>query len=393
MKIGKVWTPDGIKIGEPNSKVGFLEVAGNFNRGKAAVIDNSDGIKGKVGTDNKYALLNADDYVLGNVQNPETGNTFAEDGRQSATVLENVDKLKNGKGYTKSSIFKNTVNLMQQFATREQKRLADLQKQTKYNIEQEQLYQANAGKNPLPKFDMGLVARSLPTVAGLTASLGQLAHWGKNKPARTNTYAENPYETRALSDLAKLRYNPYHDIQESQDAERRTAYANSQAGGMIGGQRYAGRIGLGIGAMRNAANVYSNAQQQNLKLDQNRIGTMLEAGNQNAARRQSANQFDYNAFTASHGAKTKGIERSLSNLLSAIYSGHSNEFKYDTWQDTADIYRQQVDNEQKEILARMKASTPTYTYQSAQVPRNYYNYKYFTPSSITVPEWRWNFRG
>ena len=190
------------------------------------------------------------------------------------------------------------------------------------------------------KFDMGLVARSLPTVAGLTASLGQLAHWSNNKPARTNTYAENPYETRALSDLAKLRYNPYHDIQESEDAERRTAYANSQAGGMIGGQRYAGRIGLGIGAMRNAANVYSNAQQQNLKLDQNRIGTMLEAGNQNAARRQSANQFDYNAFTAAHGAKTKGIERSLSNLLSAIYSGHSNEFKYDTWQDTADIYRQ-----------------------------------------------------
>ena len=113
MKAGKVWTPDGIKIGVPNSKVGFLEVAGNFNRGKAAVIDNSDGIKGKVGTDNKNALLKSDDYVLGNLQNPETGNTFAEDGRQSATVLENVDKLKNGKGYTKSSIFNNTVNLMQ----------------------------------------------------------------------------------------------------------------------------------------------------------------------------------------------------------------------------------------------------------------------------------------
>lgn len=82
---------------------------------------------------------------------------------------------------------------------------------------------------------MGLVARSLPTVAGLTASLGQLAHWSKNKPARTNTYAENPYETRALSDLAKLRYNPYSDIQASQDAEARAAYANSQAGGMTGG--------------------------------------------------------------------------------------------------------------------------------------------------------------
>lgn len=111
------------------------------------------------------------------------------------------------------------------------------------------------------KFDMGLVARSLPTIAGLTASLGQLAHWSKNPPATVNTYAANPYETRALSDLAKLRYNPYPDIQALYDAERRAAYANEQAGGMLGGQRYLGRIGLGIAGMRNAANVYSNAQQ------------------------------------------------------------------------------------------------------------------------------------
>ena len=317
MKVGKVWTPDGIKVQVPNSKVGYLEVAGNYNEGKAVVIDNSDGIKGKVGTDNKYASLKGDDYVLGNMQNPETGNTFAEDGRQSATVLETVSKLKEGKGYTKSSIFNNTVNLMQQLATKEQKRLADLQKYTKGALEQEQLYEANKGKCALPKFDMGLISRNLPTVAGLTAGLGQLLHWTKNKPNQPNTYATNPYETRAMSDLAKLRYNPYPDIQASYDAERRAAYANSQAGGMTGGQRYLGRIGLGIGAMRNAANVYSNAQQQNLKLDQNRINTMLEVGNQNATRRQNANQFDYNAYVASHGAKTKG-PNSSNNITSHI---------------------------------------------------------------------------
>ena len=89
---------------------------------------------------------------------------------------------------------------------------------------------------------------------------------------------------------------------------------------------------------------------------------MMELGNQNAARRQSANQFDYNAFTAAHGAKTKGIERSLANLLSAINAGYSNEFKYRTWQDTADIYRQQVDNEQKAMLASIRNSQPRYWY-------------------------------
>lgn len=351
MKVGKVWTPEGLQYGIPNGIAQKGEGLWNPSTNDVTFID-----KGKEGVDDQPVNVQDETFIPSNALGIDK--IVEPHMKKISSIQDKQRKLE--KNANLSSLSQKTKEIQDRevgkYVDQTIRPMAELQK----SINESNKY--NCGKNGMRKFDMGLVARSLPTVAGLTASLGQLAHWSKNKPARTNTYAENPYETRALSDLAKLRYNPYSDIQASRDAEAGAAYANSQAGGMIGGQRYAGRIGLGIGAMRNAANVYSNAQQQNLKLDQNRIGTMLELGNQNAARRQSANQFDYNAFTASHGAKTKGIERSLSNLLSAIYTGYSNAFKHDTWQDTASIYRQQVDNEQKAMLASIRNSQPRYWY-------------------------------
>ena len=381
MKVGKVWTPDGIKYGMPNGLAQKGEGMWNPSTNSVQYID-----EGKEGVDDQPVNVQDETFIPSNKLGLDK--VLEPHMKKISAIQDKQSKIE--KNANLSSLSMRTKEIQDRevgkYIDQTIKPVAEFQK----SINETDRF--NCGKN-LRKFDMGLISRSLPTVAGLTAGLGQLLHWTKNKPNQPNTYATNPYETRAMSDLAKLRYNPYPDIQASYDAERRAAYANSQAGGMTGGQRYLGRIGLGIGAMRNAANVYSNAQQQNLKLDQNRINTMLEVGNQDATRRQNASQFDYNAYVASHGAKTKGIEQSVANILNQINAGYKNEFKYRTWQDTADIYRQQVDNEKQDILARMKESTPTYTYQPAYTPRNYYNYRYFTPSSITVPEWKWNFRG
>lgn len=194
---------------------------------------------------------------------------------------------------------------------------------------------------------MNAFSRMFPTIAGLTASLGQLAHWGTNPIQYHSTYAANPYGTRALNELNQLRYNPYPDIQASQEAERRAAYANSQAGDMTGSQRYMGRIGLGIDAMRNAANVFSNAQQQNNNYRTQYANALLQEGNSIATRRQNANQHDWSDYVQAHGAKTRGIEQATANILGAINGGFQNEFKYRTWQDSLDIYRdkQQLDRD------------------------------------------------
>ena len=186
--------------------------------------------------------------------------------------------------------------------------------------------------------------------------LAQLAHWGTNPIQYHSTYAANPYGTRALNELNQLRYNPYPDIQASSDAERRAAYANSQAGGMTGGQRYMGRIGLGIGAMRNAANVYSNAQQQNNNYRTQYANALLREGNSIASRRQNANQHDWSDYVAAHGAKTRGIEQAGANIVGAINGAFQNEFKYRTWQDTLDMYRQQQQLDREKLEADMKAS-------------------------------------
>lgn len=236
---------------------------------------------------------------------------------------------------------------------------------------------------------MSAFSRMFPTIAGLTASLGQLAHWGTNPIQYHSTYAANPYGTRALNELNQLRYNPYPDIQASQEAERRAAYANSQAGGMTGSQRYMGRIGLGIGAMRNAANVFSNAQQQNNNYRTQYANALLQEGNSIATRRQNANQHDWSDYVQAHGAKTRGIEQAMSNTLGAITGGFQGEFKNRTWQDSLDIYRQQqkLDRERLEADLNNKKAVV-----SVNTPRPVYigGYnRYLTQQQLMMPQWQW----
>ena len=382
----KTWTADGIQDIIPNGIAQKGEGLWNPSTNSVKFID-----KGKEGVDDQPVNVQDETFI------PSNAFGFDKILEPHMKKISNIQdkQRKIEKNANLSSLSQKTKEIQDRevgkYIDQTIKPVAELQK----SINESNQY--NCGKSSLRKFDMGFIGRSLPTIAGLTAGLGQLAHWSKNPPATSNVYAANPYETRALSDLAKLRYNPYPDIQASQDAERRAAYANEQAGGMLGSQRYTGRIGLGIAGMRNAANIYANAQVQNNKLAEARAKTMLEVGNQAATRRQNANQFDYNTFTASHGAKTKGIERSVANILNAINAGYSNEFKYKTWQDTANIYRQQVDNEQKALLANMRSSQPMYAYEPVvSTPRYYGNYRYFNPSEqyqLKYPDWKWKFGG
>jgi hypothetical protein len=78
---------------------------------------------------------------------------------------------------------------------------------------------------------------------------------------------------------------------------------------------------------------------------------MLQEGNTQAQRRQQAAQHDWADYVAAHGRKTKGMETAVANLLNSINQGYANEFKYNTWRETADMYNQQLSNEQKATLA------------------------------------------
>ena len=344
----KVWTPQGIQMGEPNGLAQKGEGLWDPSTNDVQYIS-----KGKEGVDDQPVQVKDETFIPSN----QLGfDKILEPHMKHISAIQDKQK-KLEKNANMSSLSKQTAQIQQKevdkYIDSTIRPVADAQAAIHgYNCGKDRRYAE--GK-------MSALSRMFPTIAGLTAGLGQLAHWGTNPIQYHSTYATNPYGTRALNELNQLRYNPYPDIQASQEAERRAAYANSQAGGMTGSQRYMGRIGLGIGAMRNAANVFSNAQQQNNNYRTQYANALLQEGNSIASRRQNANQHDWSDYVAAHGAKTRGIEQAMSNTLGAITGGFQNEFKYRTWQDSLDIYRdqQKLDRERLEADLREKKARNT----------------------------------
>lgn len=344
----KVWTPQGIQMGEPNGLAQKGEGLWDPSTNDVQYIS-----KGKEGVDDQPVQVKDETFIPSN----QLGfDKILEPHMKHISAIQDKQK-KLEKNANMSSLSKQTAQIQQ----KEVDKYIDSTIRPVADV-QAAIHGYNCGKDRrYAEGKMSAFSRMFPTIAGLTAGLGQLAHWGTNPIQYHSTYATNPYGTRALNELNQLRYNPYPDIQASQEAERRAAYANSQAGGMTGSQRYMGRIGLGIGAMRNAANVFSNAQQQNNNYRTQYANALLQEGNSIATRRQNANQHDWSDYVAAHGAKTRGIEQATANILGAINGGFQNEFKYRTWQDSLDIYRQQqqLDRERLEADLREKKARNT----------------------------------
>lgn len=372
----KVWTPQGIQMGEPNGLAQKGEGLWDPSTNDVQYIS-----KGKEGVDDQPVQVKDETFIPSN----QLGfDKILEPHMKHISAIQ--DKQKNlEKNANMSSLSKQTAQIQQKevdkYIDSTIRPVADAQAAIHgYNCGKDRRYAE--GK-------MSAFSRMFPTIAGLTAGLGQLAHWGTNPIQYHSTYATNPYGTRALNELNQLRYNPYPDIQASQEAERRAAYANSQAGGMTGSQKYMGRIGLGIGAMRNAANVFSNAQQQNNNYRTQYANALLQEGNSIASRRQNANQHDWSDYVQAHGAKTRGIEQAAANILGAINGGFQNEFKYRTWQDSLDIYRQQqkLDRERLEADLNNKKAVV-----SVNTPRPVYvgGYNRYLPQyQLMMPQWQW----
>lgn len=400
MKTNRVWTPNGIQVGKTNSLVGKGESIIDYTNGTSTLVTG-----GKKGVDNQPSSVSPNDsnviagndidyigYYHGKTSKPMS---FADQVAPFSARLEALNSLsKEPKNAKLSSLSKQTQNVLgreidkaKQPLLAQMKEITDRQ-ELQHDLEQDPQYGpvlANKGKDGLPKFKKGSdsvtnipwTTRMVPTALGTLAGLAQLNRWGRTPIQYHDTYQESPYSRRALNTLAGIRHNAYRDMRESADAERRSAYANEQAGGMTGGQRYLGRIALGLAGMQNAANISSQAQQLNNKYTQQYGTSMLAEGNQIAQRRQNAAQHDWADYVAAHGRKTKGIETSVANILNQINSGYANEFKYRTWRDTARMYQQELDDNKLDILARIGNGNSTSTATPATVNR--------TPSLATPP--------
>ena len=373
----KVWTPNGYQAGPTNSMVGKGESIIDYTNGTGTLVT-----KGKVGVDNQPSSVRQDDrnVIAGNDIDWTNGMKFSQQIAPLTARLQmynDIEKKANKKP-SMSSLSKQTMQL--QSAQLERAKAPILQAMKNITDRQEKQHQiedyaaqfkANCGKdrfangkgmwegvkdsfNNWIKSGKGKVSNAmLDTGYMIPAVLEKqmLNHWMKENPLMPNIYAANRYGQSALQTLNRLRINPYNQLQSLNQNERAAYYRMQQDGGYTGGQRQAGRVALALGNARNVADVLNNADLQNNKYKQNWATAALEEGGQDAARRQAANQYVWEAYNRAHGAKTKGVETHLSNLGLIGQKWLSQRIKNKQYGDVLDMYQQDLDNRKDALKA------------------------------------------
>lgn len=223
--------------------------------------------------------------------------------------------------------------------------LTDIQNRQRAKHEQEELQSSvhySEGKN-----ELGIPGwmRAIPTAAGLLAGWNQLNWWKRQPINMPDIHVANPNEGRALSALASIRSNPYGPLRQMQDVERRAIANTNGMGGLSESQRYLANVASTLGLQRNYADVFNATQAQNNQYKANYASSALQAGQADAARRQEGKSFDYNAYTAAHGHKVKGVETGIANTLNAMNSGYANEFKYRMGNKSLGMFQQSLNEE------------------------------------------------
>lgn len=373
----KVWTPNGYQVGPTNSMVGKGESIIDYTNGTGTLVT-----KGKVGVDNQPSSVRQDDrnVIAGNDIDWTNGMKFSQQIAPLTARLQmynDIEKKANKKP-SMSSLSKQTMQLQSAQLQRAKapilqamKNITDRQEKQHQIEDYAAQFKANCGKdrfangkgmwegvkdsfNNWIKSGKGKVSNAvLDTGYMIPAVLEKqmLNHWMKENPLMPNIYAANRYGQSALQTLNRLRINPYNQLQSLNQNDRAAYYRMQQDGGYTGGQRQAGRVALALGNARNVADVLNNADLQNNKYRQNWATAALEEGGQDAARRQAANQYAWEAYNRAHGAKTKGIETHLSNLGLIGQKWLSQRIKNKQYGDVLDMYQQDLDNKKDALKA------------------------------------------
>ena len=373
----KVWTPNGYQVGPTNSMVGKGESIIDYTNGTGTLVT-----KGKVGVDNQPSSVRQDDrnVIAGNDIDWTNGMKFSQQIAPLTARLQMYNDIekKANKNPSMSSLSKQTMQL--QSAQLERAKAPILQAMKNITDRQEKQHQiedyaaqfkANCGKdrfangknmwegvkdsfNNWIKSGKGKVSNAVLDTGYMIPTVLEkqmLNHWMKENPLMPNIYAANRYGQSALQTLNRLRINPYNQLQSLNQNDRAAYYRMQQDGGYTGGQRQAGRVALALGNARNVADVLNNTDLQNNKYRQNWATAALEEGGQDAARRQAANQYAWEAYNRAHGAKTKGIETHLSNLGLIGQKWLAQRIKNKQYGDVLDMYQQDLDNKKDALKA------------------------------------------
>lgn len=206
----------------------------------------------------------------------------------------------------------------------------------------------------LPKCAEGWLPNVLNSGLGFIGGLSQYLDAAGQQIKRPNTYASNPYEVRALNDLYSLRTNPYPIIPQLYDQYAKTMSAIDRSGGLSGGQRTLARLAAMNNTQGNTAKLLLASQEQDNAYRAQAANAALNAGAQRAQRRMSANQYDLEYYSKAHAAQQQGKQMGIYNMIDQLQQYYANDFKRRQFNDTMNLYRQQLDNDKLQLLYSIK---------------------------------------
>lgn len=378
-----VWTPSGYQKGPVNSLVGKGESIIDYTNGTGTLVT-----KGQRGVDNQPSSVKEGDQnvIAGNDIDWSNGIKFSDQAAPFTAKLQmynNIEKSIKPSKSNLSSLSKQTqklqseqLNIAKQPILNKLKEITDRQ-QNQHQIENynsNNMYQEgkSAFSNYFGQAGPGRVSNStidFGYLAPAITEINMLNRWKKEQPLMPNIYAANRYGSSALQQLNSLRADPYNQLRALDNSERAAYYRMQQNGGYSGGQRQNARVALALGNAKQAADILNATQLQNNQYRSQWASAALQEGNQDAARRQAAAQYGWEAYNRAHGAKTKGIETHLANLAAIQQRWIAQRIKNKQYGDTLDMYQQDVNNKKAALDAfygigqgvkKPATSTPSY---------------------------------
>lgn len=351
VKVGKntkVWAPDDYAGKFANAMVGLGESLVDFNKRKATLVTEGEG----VGKDDQYALTNDDTFVAGNDRSWLDGFTFSEKAQPNTLAVMSLDEgLKaTQKVLEKSSLAPSTMKYMDKrkdVYMNNLQAVADEQRNQHEHQERYNTFMANRGRD-LKKCDKGLEPWYQWT-AHLPAALGgiqQIIDSGQNTYT-PSTYRSNPYSQLALNTLAKNRPNPYNQIRETYDSERKALYGLRGMGANLRAQAGVAAI-LGAGA--NRANIYASNEDKMNQYRSSLASMASTLGQQDRVAKMDAAARQYQAMKDNAAAKYRMKNTGWQNISNAYEQTFADRFKLNLAERQLAQYNQYLNSDQLALL-------------------------------------------
>lgn len=374
---GMVFDKDGYHMGPINSKVGKGETIVNFDEGKMTYID-----KGKKRADDQYSSVQEGDnnYIAGNDIDWTNGRSFADQVAPLSKQYTKNEKLRKSIESNKYADNKTKELNLRQLDLMQQQ----LVESTKEPLNRQEMQHKiqNRYDGTMPQYDGGKFNLNWLQPLIYAGAYGipnkQYNYYKESAPQAANSYIPNTNANQAIGILSQMRFDPYQQVQQVRDAYRQGLYNINQQGGLSAGQRTKMMLAHSDNYMANMAKLYGEANDINNKYKQAYAQALMEAGEKDAIRRQTALSQQQQAYREAVARRLLGMENANQGRLNLISALGKNIFQQQQFNSTQDynnrlinLYDRQIDLDKK-VFNKQK-NTNQYDFNTYYNPFTKYN--------------------